>query len=294
MLQPHVYAAVIDRRGVTVYRDPVWPGLQANSAALILEDAFPETPDHLGAPCHAGTGSCAANTPACLTRHQAPDGQPSCNASATPPSKMEGFESCPSPTTPSLTTTLAPPPPPPSLLTCCIATERRLAATVPGGGGGQETTRMVSRSLRTPQQLNFSCMKPPVAGTLDGKVCHDPLCDAASTSPTSCERANDTRGGRCVWDPAAGCENSSLYSCCGSYPIPAEKCIYECEGAPPPPPPPPAEKVYCCNCSRTDCAQSRRNKDAKYCTDSNAKCIEVPAGHNCSAYGECACCSIIS
>ena len=44
--EPHLWAAVVDRRGVTVYRDPDWPGLTATSPpASKLTDAAPAKPE---------------------------------------------------------------------------------------------------------------------------------------------------------------------------------------------------------------------------------------------------------
>ena len=87
---PHVYAAVVDRRGATVYRDPSWLGLTATTAAPTLEHAAPAKPERLTPPCLAGTGSCALNTPACLTDKERnrdlptpPTGQPDCLGTST-------------------------------------------------------------------------------------------------------------------------------------------------------------------------------------------------------------------
>ena len=89
---PHMYAAVVDRRGATVYRDPVWSGLAAQTAAAVLSASAPERPDRLRPPCNVG-GSCAINTPSCLTPLQSgpggsrplPKGIPDCLAGIAPP-----------------------------------------------------------------------------------------------------------------------------------------------------------------------------------------------------------------
>jgi hypothetical protein len=49
--RPHVYAAVVDRRGMTVYRDPDWAGLGAFQAAPVLTQARPAKPLDLSPPC---------------------------------------------------------------------------------------------------------------------------------------------------------------------------------------------------------------------------------------------------
>ena len=85
----HMYAAVVDRRGATVYRDPDWPGLTKHTASMVLVSGAPHKPDQLRPPCNVG-GSCAINTPSCLTlqAHSArplPKGIPDCLSSVAPP-----------------------------------------------------------------------------------------------------------------------------------------------------------------------------------------------------------------
>ena len=69
---PHLYAAVVDRRGTIVYRDPVWGGLNRTSAARVLHSAAPEPPTVRTPPCNAGTGSCAISNPSCLFQEPFP------------------------------------------------------------------------------------------------------------------------------------------------------------------------------------------------------------------------------
>jgi hypothetical protein len=85
----HMYAAVVDRRGATVYRDPDWPGLTKRTASTVLASGAPYKPDQLSPPCNVG-GSCAINTPSCLTlpAHSArplPKGIPDCLSGVAPP-----------------------------------------------------------------------------------------------------------------------------------------------------------------------------------------------------------------
>ena len=63
--EEHLYAAVVDRRGTTVYRDPDWTGLRQASAAATLPRA-PGMPEKVGGPCAVAPRSCAVTTPSCL------------------------------------------------------------------------------------------------------------------------------------------------------------------------------------------------------------------------------------
>lgn len=103
--KPHLYAAVVDRRGSTVYRDPVWAGLNRTHAAAILEASAPEPPEVLTPPCHVGAASCALNNPSCLFQEPFPQrigsGQVNysaeqlpCSVSEEPPANEWGFKPC--------------------------------------------------------------------------------------------------------------------------------------------------------------------------------------------------------
>lgn len=64
---PHVYAAVVDAAGVTVYRDPDWPGLTASRAEPTLPLRPKTQPASNGAPCPASASSCVRFNPLCVT-----------------------------------------------------------------------------------------------------------------------------------------------------------------------------------------------------------------------------------
>jgi len=64
----HVYAAVVDAAGVTLYRDPDWEGLSAGTAAPSLPLRPKRSPSSVAAPCSADAASCARFSPLCVTR----------------------------------------------------------------------------------------------------------------------------------------------------------------------------------------------------------------------------------
>jgi hypothetical protein len=375
--QPHLYAAVVDRRGVTVYRDPEWAGLTPTTAQAVLGASAPARPHKLGAPCEVGDGSCAANTPACLTRHPPPEGQPDCRTSVTPPADYEGYEECTPP----------PPPPPKPQPPCqcyqcgsnapkttfnrCGPSKSDCSATSPANNGcysdhcpnpagcecatgvcpqafnrtqlaeaasshseislrrlGDDTAHGGSKqdSLQNPIRAkpdehepmrakgerssvfsppmscchatpapapatgnyNYSCISDAlVKGGFVGRVCRDPNCDKG-TDQDSCtaQTWSYDSSKACVWDPAPRCSSASrdgadYWGCCGTYPVPANVCPFQCEGTPAPPPPPPPPPVYCCNCAANSCLQSKHITTDTYCTDPSATCVEVPPGVKC-------------
>lgn len=66
--QGHLYAAVVDAAGVTIYRDPDWPGLTPDKAAPILSHLRPASaPESASAPCAPSPSSCARYSPVCVT-----------------------------------------------------------------------------------------------------------------------------------------------------------------------------------------------------------------------------------
>lgn len=228
--QPHIYAAVVDRRGATVYRDPVWPGLAPTTADAVLAHAHPpEPPADLQPPCEVGS-SCALNTPSCLLKGSTPDGQTSCADSVADPLKEWGFEPCSAPplgggsaleatTTPAAQPSggglglgsgeatgdvaAAVPPPPP--LTCCQV------------GNTTSNALAVANNRALGLEPSLTCID--VDATIwSGKVCHDPLCEKATT-PSACTSTTDSRGGKCVWDPPPA---GSPAATCGTNTIPQD------------------------------------------------------------------------
>lgn len=63
----HIWAAVIDARGTTVYKDPSWPGLVDSCAAAKLDNLHPHQPD-TQQPCTDPNKSCAIYLPGCVTK----------------------------------------------------------------------------------------------------------------------------------------------------------------------------------------------------------------------------------
>jgi hypothetical protein len=302
--QPHLYAAVVDRRGVTVYRDPVWDGLAPATAQAVLGAHAPtQQPQKLGAPCEVGDGSCAANTPACLMRHPPPEGQPDCRQSVTPPEQEEGYEKCTQ-----LADTASSRPshsegqlrPSPRLSE--DTTHRSKQGSI---SPSQDPSATVERGVFLPPMsccharlaaapgYNYSCVndttvKPQQPGQrgFDGRVCRDPNCDKG-TDQDSCTAQTWSYDPHksCVWDPADRCnlasrDGADYWGCCGTNPVASDRCPFECEGVGPPPPP--ADPVYCCNCTAaSSCLQSRRNKQDTYCTDPSATCVPWKPGEKC-------------
>ena len=309
--KPHVFAAVVDRRGATVYRDPDWAGLEATTAAPVL-DAAPKKPKNLNPPCESGTGSCAVNTPACLTdKRRHPDrltpplGQPDCMETSSP--KEWGFCKCtqtdaecaakpnewadappvrrsrPAGKEKTETRRLqAPvPPPPPAPLYCCNVTA--LNATAPPYG--------------TCYELNN-----PDGAPAAGKLCADPICSQAKDW-NACDLLTDTWGDPCIpqFPAAQGFPN------CGSGSHGKGDCLMRCDfvafpiilssfplhfgsfsvkngrcGGIAPPPAPPAEAVYCTACPADSCVRRRIEMAAHFCNDP-ANCVaqEWPGGRYC-------------
>jgi len=65
---PMLYAAVVDAAGVTIYRQPDWPGLTATTASPVLTALRPRTaPERTAAPCPPSPASCARYSPVCVT-----------------------------------------------------------------------------------------------------------------------------------------------------------------------------------------------------------------------------------
>ena len=217
---PHLFAAVVDRRGVTVYRDPDWPGLSATAAPpATLSAVAPGRPASLAAPCLAGSGSCVLNSPACLLDSDPPDGQPDCRLSVDNPLDQHGFEPCPVISTPpaaeGLRTAAAavesrrrlqPPPPPPDR-SCCGGN----GAELPSCGAHPRTLANLLPLQLLPLQLlpigpsqrsrdRLARVSAEGHGPAAGLLCADALCGRLGRS--NCSGANSTNpGARCVWAP---------------------------------------------------------------------------------------------
>lgn len=285
--QPHVYAAVVDRRGATVYRDPDWTGLEATTAAPVLQNAQPKKPKVLTPPCNAGVGSCAINTPACLTdktRNEGmltpPIGQPDCMK--TPAPTEWGFCKCTEtneecdamPWTPDPTSlrrpVAAPPLPPPPV-------------SSPPGERTDETEPppplFCCNVTSVDSQPYGQCFEYKDSNTglpAEGKLCPDPLCNMA-TDTLSCLRRNDTWGNPCIpqYPSTGGFPN------CGSGTSGLVVCKDKCCGDKPPPPPP-AEAVYCTSCPDDLCVRRRIEVAAHFCSDpSRCDQTEWPPGRLC-------------
>ena len=289
--KPHVYAAVVDRRGATVYRDPDWAGLEPTTAAPVLQVAQPKKPKIITPPCNAGTGSCAINTPACLTdkeRHPDMDfpplGQPDCMKTSVP--HEWGFCKCKQTdeecdaepwTRENLETPL-----------------RRPRPSSPASSSQSEAVQQTAKkrqlqspsppplyccNVTSPTQPHGTChefLKPdglPAAG----KLCWDPLC-AAAKDWNACDRLNDTWGDPCVPQYDGHTDD---FPFCGTGSRALEPCAERCGGVVPPPPPP-AEAVYCTNCNDDVCVRRRIAVASHFCSDpAQCQLTEWPPGRFC-------------
>lgn len=62
----HLWAAVIDARGTTLYKDPYWPGLTPTCAASTLQNLHPAKPQQQQ-PCRDPAATCGVYLPSCVT-----------------------------------------------------------------------------------------------------------------------------------------------------------------------------------------------------------------------------------
>lgn len=306
--QPHMYAAVVDRRGSTVYRDPVWKGLNQTHAATLLEASAPEPPEVLAPPCHVGAESCALNNPSCLFQEPFPQRlgagrvnysveQLPCSVSEEPPANEWGFRPC---NASSVAATHARGYDDASRIAearrgvaeAVIADDSGLigSASATSFASGEGTDMGLRRSLQAAQTYccnhsasasngNSSCYAFPHPG----KLCFDPVCDKAKDAVT-CQKTNNTAGIPCIPQfpaapgyPECGSGSSSLIACeqqCGAKQPPGPP-------VPPTPPPPPAPPVYCCNCTESACVEARAS-GARFCTaGSGGSCNPHPPGKLC-------------
>lgn len=291
--QPHVYAAVVDRRGATVYRDPDWPGLEATTAEPVLRDAQPKKPEVLTPPCNAGTGSCAINTPACLTDKKRnvemltpPLGQPDCMATSAP--KEWGFCKCSQTdaqcdamplSAADMPLRRSRPPPPPVLPRAKIVNETtNLHLAEPPSPPPLFCCNVTSPDTE-PHGTCYEFKKSdglPAAG----KLCWDPLCSAAK-SWNECDHLNDTWGNPCVAQYDGHTDN---FPFCGAGSSSMEVCKDKCIGEKPPPPPP-AEAVFCTDCPDDVCVRRRIEVAAHFCADpSQCRQTEWPPGRLCRTH----------
>ena len=299
---PHLYAAVVDRRGTTVYRDPVWGGLNRTSAARVLRSAAPEPPTVRTPPCNAGTGSCAISNPSCLFQEPFPprlgagginysQSELPCNMSSVPPAQEWGYKGCNDTVSsaaaahpmarPGFFEASAVLPQLDSSQDGLLEVDEEDGRREDGRRGLQAATTYCCNS--SAGGGNGSCTPFPHPG----KLCFDRLCDKAKDMPT-CQKTNSSLGTPCIPQfpamrgfPECGIGSTSLVA-----------CQQQCQGKrppgppgppgpppPPPPPPPPAPPVYCCNCTLAACVEAR-SSGARFCSEGGG-CNPHPPGKLC-------------
>ena len=303
---PHIYAAVVDRRGATVYRDPEWPGLEATTAAPVLQSAQPKRPRVLTPPCNAGTGSCAINTPACLTdkaRHPRlptpPFGQPDCMETNVPrewgfcnckqndeecdagfPLRRDGSLAAATRSLPE-TQLAAVSAPLAKLYRFRSSSDRTFSFFCLGSDANTDSSTVWSIACRyccnitspdTPSQCYE--FKLPNGEPAAGKLCYDPLCDRAK-SRSDCAQLKDSWGDPCSEQYDGHTDD---FPFCGTTSRGKEDCAQRCSGQPPPPLAP----VYCVECPDEMCMRRRIAAGEQFCTDpASCKTTEWPPGHFC-------------
>lgn len=220
---------MVDRRGVTVYRDPEWSGLSKRKANSRLHQSAPKKPAKLSPPCDVAPASCARAAPSCLSAGAkdvpltAKGEKMVCNAQMGQQTQPQQQQQQPSSATRPRPLFLGPPPPAPVF--CCstngtkkggVCLPVKAGVACPGGGGSQSLKscqEWCGKGPRPAPPTVFCCNRTQVAnGTMN---------------------ASDPNGACYVQPPGVKCSD-------GRGSTGKDDCIISCQ------PPPQVHEDLCC------------------------------------------------